>query len=114
MRVAAILLCVHRISGLIVMVMLMAMSWPVSGAGIPASELTDPGKAFKQYEASAPSVNYIRYEQSYAADQSRFGHAGVLTAAGAIQQGGYFLRYITNSPITKYEIDCGLSSENEW
>lgn len=114
MRVIAILLCFFRISQVIVVVILMAMNCPVSGAGIPVSELTDPGRAFKQYEADSPPINYIRYEQSYAANQSRFGHAGVLTADGAIQPGGYFLRYLTNSPITKYEMDCGLSSESEW
>lgn len=103
-----------RIPVLIAAALLAAVNCPTSGWGIPVSELTDPGKAFKEYEAESPSIKYLHYEQSYPAAESRFGHAGVLTADGAIQQGGYFLRYITNSPMTKYETVCGLSSESEW
>ena len=107
-------LYVHRISGLTGVIMLIAMNGPVSGAGIPVSELTEPGKAYKVYQATAPPIKYIAYERSYSAAESRFRRAGVVTADGAIQQGGYFLRYLTNSPFTTNSIVWGLSSDAEW
>jgi len=79
------------------------------GAGV--SELTEPGKAFKEYQAEAPPIKYISFEQSYAAGKRG---PGVLGADGAIQPGGYFIRHLTNSPATTGILVNGASTNAEW
>ena len=73
--------------------------------------LTEPGKLFKEYEAEAPPIKRIVYEQSYAI--GKYG-PGVELVDGAIQTGGYFIRHLTNSPYTKQLLVSGASSESEW
>ena len=75
------------------------------------SRLTEPGKAFKEYEANVPPIKHIVYEQSYSV--SKHG-PGVMWADGAIQPGGYFNRQLTNSPYTQGILIDGASTEQEW
>ena len=80
--------------------------------GLGKAELTEPGKAFKDFQADAPPIEYIVFEQSY--DRGVDNLPGVVWADGAIQPGGYYLRHLTNSPYTKNLLVKGASTESEW
>lgn len=80
---------------------------------IPAgvTEFTEPGKAFKEYQAYPPPIKHILYEQSYA--NGKYG-PGIVLADGSIQPGGFFTRHLTNSPYTTGILVDGESSTGEW
>ncbi len=81
----------------------------VLAEGIPIQELTEPGKAFKVYQATAPPIKHMFFARS---DNIKF--AGMFYAEGAIQPTGYFLRYLTNSPFTTNSIVVGLDEQYAW
>lgn len=115
-KVLRLLACFRLLHAFLLLVFLQVP--PAVGAGesdalgrVGVAELTEPGKAFKEYQIEAPPVKYLEYEQSYA--DGKHG-PGVLLGDGAIQPGGYFTRHLKNSPYTSGILVDGASVNDEW
>ena len=97
---------------LTVMLWVMAGFAPVTSMGQPSVPgLTEPGKAFKEYQAEAPPIKRIVFEQTYS--NGKYG-PGIVWADGAIQPGGFFIRHLTNSPYTSGILVKGTSMDKDW